>query len=100
MYMENPKECIKNHDLSKNTTFLLSSACIMYGKEINFTIKLPFSLINSLLSSQNIWLGSCPNNTTTCSFYTLRNMAEYKNKCQVIIFSSLNLFTVVILSAD
>ena len=25
----------KNHDLSKNQTFLLGSACIMYGKEIN-----------------------------------------------------------------
>ena len=100
MYVENPKEWIKNHDLNKNTTFLLSSACIMYGKEINFTIKLPFSLINSLLSSQNIWLGSCPNNTTTCSFYTLRNMVEYKDMCQVIIFFLLDLFTVVILFAS
>ena len=33
--MENPREWIKNHDLSKNTTFLLGSACIMYGKEIS-----------------------------------------------------------------
>ena len=33
--MENPREEIKNHDLSKNITFLLSSACIMCEKEIN-----------------------------------------------------------------
>ena len=35
MYMKNPREGIKNHDLSKYTTFLLDSACIMYGKEIS-----------------------------------------------------------------
>ena len=33
-----------------------------------FTMKLPFFPTNSLLSSQNIQLGSCPNNTATCSF--------------------------------
>ena len=35
MYVENPKEGIKNHSLSKNVTFSLSSACIMYQKEIS-----------------------------------------------------------------
>ena len=65
-----------------------------------FTMKLSFSPTNSLLSSQNIQLGSCPNSIATCFFYTLRNMAEYKDKYQVIIFSLLVLFTTVILSAD
>ena len=35
MYVKNPREGIKNHDLSKNITFLLGSACIMYEKEIS-----------------------------------------------------------------
>ena len=46
---------------------------------------LAFFLTNSLLSSQNIYLGSCPNSIAACSSYTLRNMAEYKDKHQVII---------------
>ena len=33
--MENPREGIKNHGLSKNITFLLGPACIMYKKENN-----------------------------------------------------------------
>ena len=41
-------------------------------------MKLPFLPTNSLLSSQNIYLGSYPNSTAACSFYTLRNMAKYK----------------------
>ena len=36
--MENPREGIKNHDLSKNKTFLLGLACIMYGKEISLQL--------------------------------------------------------------
>ena len=47
---------------------------------------LPYSLINFLLFSQKIYLGFCPNSLATCSSYSLRNMAEYKNRCQVIIF--------------
>ena len=35
MYMENPREGIKNHDFSKNITFLLDSTYIMYEKEIS-----------------------------------------------------------------
>ena len=46
-----------------------------------FTMKLSFFPINSLLSSQNIQLDSCPNNRATCSFYTLRNMVEHKDRC-------------------
>ena len=49
-------------------------------------MKLPFFPTNSPLSSQNIYLGSYPNSTATCSFYTLKNMVEYKDMCQVIIF--------------
>ena len=45
-----------------------------------FTIKLPFFHTNSSLSSQNIWLGSCPKSSAACSFYTLRNMVEYKDR--------------------
>ena len=56
--MENPREGIKNHDLSKNKTFLLDLACIMYGEKDQFTMRLHFSPTNSLLSSQNIWLVS------------------------------------------
>ena len=58
MYVENPREGIKNHDLSKNKTFLLSLACIMYGERDHFTMRLPFSPTNLLLLSQNIWLVS------------------------------------------
>ena len=35
MYVENPREGIKNHGLSKNITFLLGLARIMYKKENN-----------------------------------------------------------------
>ena len=65
---------------------MLCFACIMCKKKTNFLIRLSFFPINSLLSSQNIYLGSCPNSIVACPFYTLRNMANYKNKCQVIIF--------------
>ena len=60
MYVKNTREWIKNHDLSKYTTFLLSLACITYGKEISFTMKLPFSPINSLLSSLKYLVGFLP----------------------------------------
>ena len=32
MYVENPKEGIKNYDSNKKVTFLLCSACIMCEK--------------------------------------------------------------------
>ena len=34
MYMENPREWIKNNDWSKNIIFLLGSACIMYKRRL------------------------------------------------------------------
>ena len=47
---------------------------------------LPYFLINFLLSSLKIYLGSYLNSPAACSSYSLRNMAEYKDWCQVIIF--------------
>ena len=96
MYVENPRKGMKNHGLSKNGMFLLCSALYYGGKSGNScTIRvffpkerhwfLPSYLINFLLSSQKIYLGSYSQNTTTCSSYNLRNMAEYKDRCQVII---------------
>ena len=35
MYVENPREGIQNRSLSRNVTFLIGSACIMYQKEIS-----------------------------------------------------------------
>ena len=35
MYVENAREAIKNNGFSKNITFLLGSARIMYQKENN-----------------------------------------------------------------
>ena len=57
-----------------------------------FTINFPFFSTNFPLSSQNIQLGFCPKSSAACSFYTLRNMAKYKDKCQVIIFYLLRSF--------
>ena len=73
----------KNHGLSKNEMFLLCSAFYYVGKRGNsctirvFFFKerpcfLPSCLINFLLSSQKIYLGSHPQNTATCSSYNLR----------------------------
>ena len=53
-YVENPREGIKNHDFSKNTTFLPGLASIMYQKEISLQWSCLFLPTNSLLSSQNI----------------------------------------------
>ena len=79
MYMENPREGIKkNHGLSKNITFLLGLASITYQKEISLQWSYHFLPTNSPLSSQNI---SCPRGLAPCFFYTLRNMAKYKDKC-------------------
>ena len=66
--------------------------CSMDLGRDKFTVKLPFFPTNSPLSSQNIWLGYCPKSPGTCSFYTLRNVAEYKDGCQVIIFYLLRSF--------
>ena len=94
MFMENPKKGMKNHNLSKNVLALLSF--VLYGKRGNpCTIRmsslkerpcfLPHFLINFLLSSQKIYLDSYPKSLVAWS-YNLRNMVEYKDRCQVIIF--------------
>ena len=87
----------------KRITLALLSFCIVWEKgyllynkvfflkrETLFSTLLPYqlsySLINFLLFSQKIYLGFCPNSLAVCSSYSLRNMAEYKNRCQVIIF--------------
>ena len=58
---------------------ILARLSLYYVSERDlFTMKLPFFPTNSPLSSQNIYLCSCPRSTAICSFYTLRNMAEYK----------------------
>ena len=85
--MENPKKGMKNHGLSKNEMFLLCLDCIMCEKRSLLYNKgvLPFYLINFLLSSLKYLLGFLPKPIATCPSYNLRNMAEYKDKCQVII---------------
>ena len=72
----------KNHNFHS-----CSSQLVLSVKRDQFTIGLSFLPTNSLLSFQNIYLGSCPNSTTICSSYTLRNIVQYKDICQVIIFS-------------
>ena len=72
---------------------ILARLSLYYVSERDqFTMKLLFLPTNSPLSSQNIYMGSCPRISTSYSFYTLRNMAEYKDKCPVIIFSLLRSF--------
>ena len=96
MYVENPKKGMKNHSLGKNGMFLFCSALYYVGKRGNScTIKafflkkrpcfLPAYLINFLLFSQKIYLGSYLQNTAACSSYNIRNIAEYKDRCQFII---------------
>ena len=71
MHVENPRKWMKNHNLIKNEMFLLYSALYYVGKRGHFyTIRvfflnqrscfLPSYLINFLLSSVNIYLGSYP----------------------------------------
>ena len=95
MYVETPRKGMKNLGLSKNRMFLLCSALQYVGKRGNsctirvFFLKerpyfLPSYLINFLLFSQKIF-GSYPQNTVACSSYNFRNMAKYKDRCQVII---------------
>ena len=50
------------------------------------TLFQPYYLINFLLSSQKIYLGSYPESLATCSSYNMRNMVKYKDRCQVVIF--------------
>ena len=61
MYVENPKEGIKNHDLSKNTTFLLSLACIMRWKEISLRWRCLFLPTNCRGLFWWDWAASCGN---------------------------------------
>ena len=71
MYMENPRKGMKNHGLSKNGMFLLYSDLYYVRKRgHSHTIKVFFLkemscflhsyLINFLLFSPNIYLGSYP----------------------------------------
>ena len=87
MYVENPRKVTKNHGLSKNGMFLLYSDCIMCEKRSLLYNKgvLPLYLINFLLSSLKYLLGFSPKTTIACPSYNLRNMAEFKDRCQVII---------------
>ena len=87
MYVENPREGIKNHGLSKNGMFLLCSVCIVYEKRSLLYNKgvLASYHLNFLLSSLKYLFGFLPQTTATCPSYNLRNMAEYKDRCQVII---------------
>ena len=89
MYVENPREGIKNHGLSKNQMFLPYSDCIMHEKRSHLYIKgvLGFYHTNFLLSSlEYLFFGFLPKTTTACPSYNLKNMDEYKDKCQVFIF--------------
>ena len=94
--MENNRKWMKNHGLSKNGMLLLCYALYYVGKRGNsctirvfFLKERPCSLlsylINFILSSLKIYLGSYPKNTAACSSYNLRNMAKYKDRCQFII---------------
>ena len=92
MYVESLKKWMKNHGLSKNVQF-----CIIWKEEATLIQQmyssfkerpcfLPSYLINFLFSSQKIYLGSYPKSPATCFSSNLRNMIEYKDRCQVIIF--------------
>ena len=87
MYVENPREGIKNHSLSKNRMFLLFSNCIMYVKRSLLYNKgvLASYHLNSLLSSLKYLFGFLIKTTAACLSYNLRNMVEYKGRCQIII---------------
>ena len=97
---EKPQRRDKKPRFKQEHNILARLSLYQVWERDQFTMKFPFSPTNSLLSSQNIQLGSCPNSTATYSFYTLKNMADYKDKCQVIIISLLDLFIAVILSAN
>ena len=97
MYVETPRKWMKNHSWTKNGMFLLCSALYCVGKRGHsciirvFFLKeiscfLPSYLINFLLFSIDIYLGSYPKNTVAYFSYILRSVVEYKNRCQVIIF--------------
>ena len=101
MYVENPKEGIKKPQFEQERNILARLSLYYVSKGDQFTIKFPFFPTNSPLSSQNIWLGSCSRSSAACSFYTLRNMTEYKDRRQVIIFYPLRSFlTVMMLSVN
>ena len=88
LYVENPKKVIKNNGLSNNVIFLLCLDCIMCeNRLISYNKDLPISYQLSTLFSQSPlrFSGSCPPNIAICSFYNLRNTAEYKDMCQYII---------------
>ena len=98
MYVKNPEKGMKNHGLSKNGIFLLYSALYYVGKRgHSYTIRVFFlkkrdlvfnltilSTFYSLFKRSTQVL--TPKSLVACSSYNLRNMAEYKDRCQVIIF--------------
>ena len=89
---ENPREGIKKPWFEQERN-ILDWLNLYYVLEREHYNKVPFlSYQLSTFTSQNIWLGSCPRSSVTCSFYTLRNMAEYKDRCQVSIFYLLRSF--------
>ena len=93
---------MKNHGLSKKGAFLLCSALYCMERRGNScTIKVFFlkkrdlvfnltilSIFYSLFKRSTQVL--TPKSPTACSSYNLRNMVEYKDKCQVIIFFFFN----------
>ena len=81
----------------KEEVTLVQSGCSSLKERPGF---LSSYLINFLPSSQKIYLGSYPKSSAARSFYNLRNIAEYKDKCQIIIFLFLDLFTVGVLFGD
>ena len=94
--LENPRKWMKNHGLSKNVMFLLCLDCIMCEtRSISYNKVVPPSYQLSTLFSQFLLglLGSYPQNTVACSSYNLRNMVEYKDRCQVIIFLFLTFYS-------
>ena len=83
MYVENAREGIKNHGLSKNGMFLLCSDCIMYKKRSLLYNKgvLASYHLNFLLSSLEYLFVFLPKTTAACPSYNMRNMVEYKDRC-------------------
>ena len=83
---------------------ILSWLSLYYVSERDlFTMKLPFFPTNPPLSSQNIYLGSCPRSIAACSFYTLRNMAEYKGQVSshyILSFGSFHSCDIIYLLRD
>ena len=97
MYVENPFKGWKTTVWVRENHSCSVQLCVMWGIRVSLVQEwcssskerpcfLPYFLINFLLFSQKIYLGSYPNSLAAWSSYSLRNMLEYKDRCQVIIF--------------